>query len=201
MKKINITYQKDLEFPAEIGGKIDQHHWPENDFRPEGAVTLVYNEEALKVRLWANIENPMAKAYQDNGDVWKDTCLELFLKPFEDDTDYINIETNALGYMLIGKGENRHNRPFITAALKPHMEPKVVHEPGRCWSLEYKIPFKALEEIFGRKFQPTKGDKVWLNAYMCGDETPLPHWVGWNLVDIVDPDFHRSDFFGEGIFC
>ncbi len=200
MKKMDISYHVDLLFSPEIGGRIDQHHWQENDFRPEGTVTLVYNEEALKVRLSANIEAPQCRAYADNGAVWKDTCLELFLKPFEEDADYLNIETNALGYMLIGKGADRHNRPFLTAALKPHMEPKVTIEPGKGWALEYKIPFKAIEEIFGRKFKPAAGTKIRLNAYICGDETPLPHWVGWNLVDIPDPDFHRSDFFGEGIF-
>ncbi len=201
MNKMNITYSADLQFPAEIGGKIDQINWPENDYRPQGNVTIVYNEEALKVRLWAGIEAPQAKAYVDNGDVWKDTCLELFLKPFAEDEDYINIETNVLGCMLIGKGFNRHNRPFITAMLKPHMEPKVTIVPGESWSLEYKIPFKALEEIFGRELKPVAGTKLWLNAYMCGDETPLPHWVSWNKVDIEDPDFHRSDYFGEGTLC
>ena len=201
MKQINIPYDPDLQIPAESSGKIDQHHWPENDYRPEGTITLVYSQEALKVRLWSNIQAPQCKAYQDNGDVWKDTCMELFLKPFAEDPDYINIECNALGYMLIGKGVDRNNRTLITSALKPHMEVSVALEPGKGWSVEYQIPFQALEEIFGRALKPKAGTKLWLNAYLCGDETPLPHWVAWNRIDIPNPDFHRSDYFGEGVLA
>ena len=38
------------------------------------------------------------------------------------------------------------------------------------------------------------------NFYKCGDETVQPHYYSWNPVELVDPDFHRSEFFGKLYF-
>ncbi len=34
------------------------------------------------------------------------------------------------------------------------------------------------------------------NFYKCGDETPQPHYISWNPIDMPTPNFHVPQFFG-----
>jgi hypothetical protein len=35
------------------------------------------------------------------------------------------------------------------------------------------------------------------NFYKCGDETPEPHFLSWNPIDLPKPNFHVPQFFGQ----
>ncbi|MDT3424944.1 hypothetical protein J2Z22_000457 [Paenibacillus forsythiae] len=35
------------------------------------------------------------------------------------------------------------------------------------------------------------------NFYKCGDETPIPHYGCWSMVNSASPDYHLSRCFWE----
>ena len=67
------------------------------------------------------------------------------------------------------------------------------------WELNYAIPAAFLRRFFP-EFRAESGAMICGNFYKCGDETVQPHYYSWNPVELVDPDFHRSEFFGKLYF-
>ena len=73
---------------------IDTRLWtPEVDI--SASAQVCYDEKALYVRLTAKEENIRAEETGSIGVPCKDSCLEFFLSPIEDDTRYFNFEFNS----------------------------------------------------------------------------------------------------------
>lgn len=197
---IRIPYQKNLELEEEPSGIIGHYGWMENGYTPYAAFYWAYNEEALRVRLVSAVKELTVFTTRDDGEVWADNCMELFFQLFRDDPDYLNVECNPLGCMVIQKGAGRENRALLTARLKPQMEVCTVIRPGSGWEAGYIIPFSAIAELYQRPFRPEKGDLLRFNAYICGEKTPLMHFGSCFPIDTPQPDFHRPEFFGIGAF-
>lgn len=195
---LKIPYQKDLILPEAPLGRMNIYPWDETGYTPEGTITMVYNEEALRVRLTSPIAELTVLTNRDNGPVWEDNCLELFLAPYAVDPAYINFECNALGAMVIGKGPGRADREDLIDALKHRMNVKTVITPGKGFEVHYTIPLAALANLFGK---PTlqKGDALRLNAYICGEATPIAHFGMLFPIHTPAPDFHRPEFFQEAV--
>ena len=66
---------------------------------------------------------------------------------------------------------------------------KVVTELEEC----------GAELSFFPEFELTSGKVLMANCFKCGDLTAQEHYFSWNPIDLVDPDFHRPDFFGKMI--
>ena len=63
-----------------------------------------------------------------------------------------------------------------------------------------KISHTLISNIEKGKLIPTE-DTLWrANVYKCADKSSHPHWLTWNRVDRVKPDFHRPEFFGTLVF-
>ncbi len=197
---IKVPYHQNLELPEQPCGYMDHYLWMNNGYEPKAAFYFAYNEEALRVRLVAAVTEPLVLALKDNGEIWEDNCLELFWQPFPDHPDYFNFECNALGYMIIGKGPDREHRSCCLSALKPQMEVYTVVRPGKEFEVNYTIPFAAVEKLFGKPFHPQKGDTFRFNTYICGESTKPMHFGMWSPIDVAEPDFHRPEYFGEGMF-
>lgn len=196
---LKIPYNKDLFLPAAPLGKMDHFLWEKNGCTPAAEFRLVYNDEALKVRLSCDVPQVTVYALEDNGNVWEDHCMEFFFQPFPDDPEYINFECNAIGCMVIGKGVDRNDRTCVLNTIKPRMDVTTTIRPGKGWQVEYVIPFRAISDIYGKDYAPKKGDSFRFNAYICGERTPLMHFGACFDLPIPNPDFHRSEFFGEGV--
>ncbi|MBQ8893486.1 MAG: carbohydrate-binding family 9-like protein [Clostridia bacterium] len=196
---IKIPYSKDLILPAEAAGTMSHFLWEKNGYTPRAEFRLVYNEDALRVQLSCDVEQVTVYALEDNGNVWEDNCMEFFFQPFPADPEYINFECNAIGCMVIGKGIDRNNRTCVLNRIKPQMEVSTAIRPGKGWEVSYMIPFRAIEEIYGKPYAPKKGDTFRFNAYICGERTPLMHFGACFDLPIAQPDFHRSEYFGEGL--
>ena len=197
---MKIPYEKTLKLSDAPTARIACHLWPENNYAPETDLTLCYNQSALRVRLRAAEPVVTIVAREDNGRVWEDSCLELFLAPYEDDPDYLNLECKAAGAMIIGKGPNRENRVSVVEQIKPLMDVNVTVRPGKDWEVNYVLPFSMLEDLFGKPFAPEAGKKMRFNADLCGDKTPQPHYLAVFPIDVAEPDFHRPEYFGEAVF-
>jgi hypothetical protein len=126
---------------------------------------------------------------EDGGDVWEDSCLELFIRP-DQSPAYLNIEVNPLGAMIIGLGPGREDRRDLPE-LKPRLGPVIAIEPcaGR-WEVSYKLPFGMLREIYGDPVGPL----FRANLFKCGGVED--HYGMWREVQTPEPDFHRPEYFG-----
>ena len=171
---------------------IDCYAWG-GEYRPEARAYVAWDASGLHVLLCAREETIVAKAKAFDGDVWLDSCLEFFFRPFEDDPRYINIETNAAGAALIGIGPHRDDRVRLSEC-PPGMNFRASAHCGGWWAVAYAVPNAVIEGWFGRPL--TAGSALRGNFYKC-DETLHPHFGSWSPVEAPEPDFHQPDFFGE----
>ena len=174
---------------------IDQYVWA-GDYRPGARAYLAWDEAGLKVLLCAFEENISARVRAFGGDVWTDSCLEFFFRPFEDDPRYVNIEVNAAGAALIALGADRECRTRLTDCPNG-MNIQASDHAGGWWAVSYTVPFAMIESLFGRKFAPSGAFRG--NFYKC-DESIHPHFGSWSPIDAPQPDFHRPECFGRLIF-
>ena len=66
------------------------------------------------------------------------------------------------------------------------------------WEIFYEIP-ASFVQLFIPDFALTPGKVLRANCYKCGDLTVQEHYMSWNPVEVVDPDFHVPAFFGKMI--
>ena len=175
---------------------IDQYAW-EGEYRPEARAYLAWDDAGLRVLLCADEATVSAQVTDFNGDVWTDSCLEFFLRPFADDERYINFEVNAAGATLIGIGPDREHRTLLERCPEG-MDIRVSRHDGRWWAIAYTVPFALIVGLYGRR--PRSGDVLQGNFYSC-DESIHPHFGSWNYITAPEPDFHRPECFGRLILA
>ena len=90
--------------------QVDNHCWAADfPYKPKFEVRMAHNGSQLLINYRVTEECVRAVAPHDDGNVWEDSCCELFLSPVADGT-YYNMECNAAGTMLIGFGPSREGR-------------------------------------------------------------------------------------------
>ena len=171
---------------------IDRYAWG-GAYRPEARAYVGWAPDGLRVLLCAREETVAAAATEFGGEVWKDSCLEFFFRPFAEDPRYVNIETNAAGAALIALGPDREHRTALTCCPED-MDICASKHAGAWWAVAYSVPFALIGELFGRPFVP--GTTFWGNFYKC-DESIHPHFGSWSPIEAPAPDFHRPECFGE----
>jgi len=174
---------------------IDRYAWG-GEYRPEARAYLAWDEAGLRALLCAREAAVSARVTDFGGDVWTDSCLEFFFRPFDDDPRYVNIEVNAAGAALVGVGPGREGRKRL-AACPGGMDFKASAHDGGWWAVAYTVPFALVEALFGRPMVP--GGAFAGNFYKC-DESIHPHFGSWSPVAAPAPDFHRPECFGKLIF-
>lgn len=195
MKSLIIPYSEQLIFSNECSLNIENYKWADNDYKPVVEVFLCHNNESLKVKFIA-FENEISyKVKKDNGRVWCDSCVEFFVKPFEDDIRYINFEINPIGAMVMSIDENGAGRKPLVFQYKSKLKLKTQIEKAH-WSAEFEIPFSILKEIYNKQ-KALKIKKLYGNFYKCGDETKYPHFGMWNDIDEKAHNFHLPIYFGQ----
>ena len=166
------------------------------------------DDEALLVKFWVTEQTAKAEHPQEGlmPPVWTDSCCELFLAhKYLRNGVYMNFETSAAGVSLahIGvKGDRGHIADATPGAIVT--VPSLGKKPfgprnmgGREWSLAISIPKAVLQIPLGVGICDVG---LCGNAYKCGDDLPVPHWVTLFPIDTDPPDFHRPDGFQPFIF-
>ena len=171
---------------------IDRYAWG-GAYRPEARAYLAWDGRGIHALLCAREETVSAQVTAFNGDVWTDSCLELFLRPFGDDPRYLNIEVNAAGAALVGLGPDREHRGRL-AQCPPGMDFRASRHGGGWWAVAYTLPFALIRALYGRRPEP--GAALLGNFYCC-DETLHPHFGSWSPIAAPQPDFHRPECFGR----
>lgn len=186
------------------------HDWADRfPYRPQMDIRLAHTGSHLLVDYRVTEACVRAVAPHDNGNVWEDSCCELFLEPLDADAapgaaadTYYNIECNAAGTLLMGNGQGRAGRVragqetldlvdrWASMGRKPFAD--TVGE--RTWRLCLAVPAKAL---FRHQLASFSKLRARGNVYKCGDRLPQPHFLSLFPVSTPKPDFHRPDCFGE----
>lgn len=164
---------------------------PANSYRPEAWGQVVWDDTGLTVRLYCREQNPRATYTKPNESVYKDSCLEFFVK-VEDGESYCNFELNSKAVLLAGQGKPGSRTripPEEQAVFRPQ---SVSMENG--WGVALRVPFQVLG--VGERSGWSGPPRLRCNFYKCGDDTAIPHYGCWSLIDNPTPQFHLPQFFG-----
>lgn len=205
--KIQSTYLSDIENKTfeELLTAITESqeypiacvNWKEFPYAPEVSFHVAHTDKALVVLFDVKEDHLRAVSLEDNGPVWEDSCVEIFLSvPGKE--EYFNFEINCVGTSLAAYRRSKTDADMFspeqmgqtgTVASLPH-EAIDRQSEGQEWSLLKIIPFSLLG--LSGKPEMLKG-----NFYKCGDKCAQPHFLSWAPIDLPEPNFHCPEFFGE----
>ena len=181
---------------------ISSNNWKEKyPYAPKATFRLACTDNALLIHYHVEEDTVRATA-ADNGNVWEDSCCELFIAPDADSPFYYNIECNCAGQMLIGAGAERKNRERASQQVLDTVKrwstlgrgPFAEQDAPPVWELVMMIPASA---FFKSSIKGFAGRTIRANFYKCGDKLRKPHYLSWNPIELPRPNFHCPEFFGE----
>lgn len=184
---------------------VSNVNWPESyPYKPKVEFAAAHTGDALLLHYRVEEQSVRAVAQKDHEHIWEDACAEFFIMPAADGI-YYNFECNCTGKLLVAAGKDRNERTPAPAEVMQSIDrwaslgtkPFDTREEPTKWELALRIPVTA---FFQHDFSRFDGLKATGNAYKCGDNLPVPHFISWNPIKTKSPDFHRPDFFGQMIF-
>ena len=184
---------------------IDTVNWAEYSYQPQVQFRMAYCDSAFLLQYQVKEQAVRAVAAADNGEVWKDSCVEFFVMP-DDDGLYYNFEFNCAGTCLMSVGTSRYDRvsaqPALIAPIRrlPSLgrQPFDERKSETEWNMTLVIPYTCL---FRHPDYSPAGKTIHANFFKCGDELSVPHFLSWNSIKTEKPDFHRPEFFGTVRFA
>ncbi len=179
--------------------EINEINWLEKF--PKNLHTDVYvshDNETLFLLYRVYGERIKAAFTQDFDPVWKDSCVEFFSQR-DGEKVYRNIECNILGAILFSERENRNSsKNLIEDATAICRQTQIKHKyEGYTQTADWIAFLQIPKQVIGFKKEERLSKQILkANFYKCGDETPEPHYLSWNKIDLPKPDFHVPQFFG-----
>ena len=179
--------------------QIDHLLWSDTGYKPQVGFAMAYNDKGIFIKF--SVQERFVKAvYREiNEPVYKDSCVEMFIA-FNGDDNYYNLEFNCLGTALVGYGSGKHDRinlqkQFIKKIKSVHHLKTDINsdEMPIKWHLVLYIPYDVFVH---HHINTLTGNKCRANFYKCGDDLPEPHFLSWNNIESLTPNFHLSEFFG-----
>lgn len=178
---------------------IDVLNWPAAyNYLPKTKFNIARTETNLWIHFRVVEKDVKAVHTEDQDPVWKDSCVEFFVKP-PNAEKYLNFEFNCLGACLSTRRKSRTEgvvplTPEEMQTIKRYASigSKTVNRKGSTsWQLTVQIPMSLIDTDIMTNYTTLYG-----NFYKCGDETANPHYVSWSVIKTEQPDFHQPDFFG-----
>lgn len=177
---------------------IDKCLWGYDQYKPEVTLELSYDDEGFSVHFEVLEKNPKRDAKKHFEKVHKDSCLELFLNFSPKTSDrYMNFEANANSVMNVAFRKDRYEKTLLSLEEVENFNIKAEIFDD-YWILDYKIGFDFLKKYYP-KFDIDNCEYLLGNAYKCGDETEIPHYLALFEVGCDKPDFHRPEYFQKFI--
>ncbi|MDD6308797.1 MAG: carbohydrate-binding family 9-like protein [Clostridia bacterium] len=180
--------------------EIDTYSWMDNAYRPRVCAALCYDAKAIYIRFWSFEKEIRGTHKIHNEMVCEDSCVEFFMRP-KSSKYFFNFETNVLGTMLLGFGEERENRESVAVDDAFEIVSSVKNAEtyqDEMWTISYQIPFAFLKKYYGDLDIVQDGLRA--NLCKCGDLTKYEHYGMWNPILVDEPDFHVPAYFGEMVF-
>lgn len=180
---------------------LDCLNWPEQfAYKPEVSFTAWHDGKVLHLSYSVKEQSVRAEEGTPGNSVFRDSCVEFFLKPSADDPHYYNFEWNAVGTLYLAYRTGRkdpENAPAqvlsmvrATSSLGTQTFPERKGETE--WKLDIEIPVEAL---WHSGLESWNGLKARANFYKCGDGLSVPHYITWAPIETENPDYHRPEFF------
>lgn len=166
---------------------------------PDVSFKMAHNGTHLFLQFFVEEDEIVAKAEKDNGPVWRDSCVEFFIS-FDNSGYYYNIESSCVGKVLLGYRQNRndviHGSSDVMQLIKRYpslgTQPFDKKKGNFEWNILLVVPVEAFWQSNIKDFS---GLEVRANAYKCGDDLTIPHFLTWKPIDSKTPDFHLPQFF------
>jgi hypothetical protein len=182
------------------GYPIDIINWKDFSYKPEVRFNIGYSRSEIFLKYYIKEDYFKADKTESNQMVCEDSCVEFFVSPSSDGI-YYNIEFNAIGTCMLGYGTGREDRTHapsdviskIRKLTSPIIEPEKGNEKKYMWTLTLAIP---LEVFFHHDITDLKEKEFRANFYKCGDKVEIPHYLTWNPVSTLKPDYHQPEYFG-----
>jgi len=205
VKKIDID-ASDIEAVSRVLSElcienIDNVNWPKQfPYKPDVSFRIAHNGENILLQYEVQEDEIRGEVTEDNGPVWNDSCVELFLS--FDNQYYYNLETTCIGTTLISYRNAdgsviQHADSKIMKSIKrlPSLGTKKrAKEQGDFhWTLTLVIPHTVYWKSDIKSFD---GIQARGNFYKCGDELTKPHFVSWSPISSVERNFHQPEYFG-----
>ena len=150
-------------------------------------------DKGIALRMRCDETHLRAVGKERDDRVWEDSCMEMFICPFEDRDEYVNFEINCEGVYLSQYGATRENRVFIKELTGIEVDVSTeITDDG--WSLELFVPCELISQVYGKKFL---ADKCTIkgNFTKCGDLTEYPHYISFSKLTTLDRGFHNPEYF------
>lgn len=206
--KVSID-ASDIETVAQKMGtlsinKIDTINWSDtHPSKPDVTFTIAHNGENILLQYKVKENEILAAVKEDNGEVWTDSCVEMFLS--FDNKHYYNAEFTCIGKALLGyrefggKAEHATEQVMKSILRLPSLgtDNREKQAGNFDWILTLVIPRNA---FWKSDIQSFDGLRVKGNFFKCGDNLTIPHFVSWTVIETPSPSFHQPQFFGELIF-
>jgi len=176
------------------------HYHPQGTpgYTPAVLAWLSWDAEGLYLLMRAYEREILATQTAPNSAVYTDSCMEFFfnLAPHTGE-QYVNLELNALGTMLMGFGDDAQSQRqrFTPAdfAITPALR---LGGPAPHWDVALRFPWAEARRFYP-SLAPASGMTFRGNFFKCGDGTGAPHYGSWNQVDPAIPvRFHANSSFG-----
>ncbi|MFV0344853.1 MAG: carbohydrate-binding family 9-like protein [Bacteroidales bacterium] len=206
MKTTNVPFIENINDLDKQGNLIvvDTLNWKEFPYKPDVKFKIAHTSKSICIKFEVEEKHVRGQEMQDNGSVYKDSCVEFFISP-DGNEYYYNFEFNCIGTPHVGYGPGRSNRKLISSdrlrqlTIKTSLPHQAIDNKSnpQAWELSVDIPISFFEE---HKFNTLSGKTSSCNIYKCGDETETPHFLSWNPITTESPDFHRPEFFGTIVF-
>jgi len=144
--------------------------------------------------------------YENRDDpVYKDDCVEIFIRPGEKSDHYIGLEMNARGvlydYFFPFPGKLEPGLNLDGVSLKTHLRGTLnqSEDKDQGWSLELAIPWQSLSKLAERL--PPAGDEQWRVQINRWDGTePQRRLSMWCQSGLKRPNPHNPERFGKLTF-
>lgn len=199
LDRLNIEEVSDALVNRGIKDFIDTVNWPDDyPCKPKVSFLIARSDTGIYIRFDVEKEYVRASCAEDLSPVYEDSCVEFFCQ-VPGEGYYRNFEFNCIGACLASKRKGREEdvelftqeqlsgiKRFASLGRKP------IGDIESNWSLTLMIPFS----LMGYEAN-TFPEKLNANFYKCGDKTKIPHFLSWNPIETINPDFHRPEYFGE----
>ncbi|MBQ4544831.1 MAG: hypothetical protein II996_04595 [Oscillospiraceae bacterium] len=159
------------------------------------------SEDSLNVHLWTTEPSRREEEKDLLGSPCRDSCLEFFFSPMEDDKRYFNIEFNSNGCLFLGFGTCMEDLTRLISSdfvAERIIIPQIDKKDGG-WDLFYSIPFEFIRRFFP-DFKPYEGKNMKANCYKCSGRGEYPHYISWNPIEGLPFSYHRTECFGTMTF-
>ena len=189
---------------------INNFPWYQAGAKQDTQVKLSATSDTLFIQIIAQDNYSYAKQTELNHMlICQDSCVEFFFSPSGVlGSSYVNLEVNCCGTLHLAYGAGRDKRQFISleaasliqckSSLNLGMDSpvKIESKEDSQWTIDIALPFAVIEALTG---EAVNKDKWFANFYRCGGRTE-PQYAVWNNINVVDPDYHRPEHFGELVF-